>query len=170
MAVIDVPNWELVEFIPTGDKPHPGPGAMWEANGTWYGATPHIDEGLVTIWDTENNEIVAKIPTNGPGLFIRAAHNVQYVMADSVFGTEPNETYVIDKETFELVDTIKEGTQTVHPEFTIDGKYVYVADWGEDKVRVYETEPPFSKVAEIDGIVTPTGIFNSSRRFETLGH
>jgi len=170
IAVIDVPNWEFVEFIPTGDKPHPGPGAMWEANGTWYGATPHINEGLVTIWDTANNEIVAKIPTSGPGLFIRAAKNVQYVMADSVFGAEPNEIYVIDKETFELVDTIKEGVKTLHPEFTHDGKYVYVSDWGGDVVRVYETKPPFNKVAEIEGITTPTGIFNTSRRFETLGH
>ena len=170
MAVIDVVKWELVEFIPTGDKPHPGPGAMWSANGTWYGATPHINEGLVTIWDVADNSIVAKIPTSGPGLFVRAAENVQYVMADSVFGDEPNETYVIDKETFELVHTIKEGTQTLHPEYTDDGQFVYIADWQEDKVRVYETSPPFDKVAEIDGIITPTGIFNTLRRAEPLGH
>ncbi len=170
IIVIDVAKWEEVAKIVTGDKPHPGPGAMWSANGTWYGATPHINEGLVTIWDVANNDIVAQIPTSGPGLFIRAAENVQYVMADSVFGSEPNETYVIDKETFELVHTIKEGTQTLHPEFTHDGKYVYIADWQEDKVRVFETTPPFNKVAEIDGIVTPTGIFNTLRRAEPLGH
>ena len=170
IAVIDVPNWKLVTVIPTGDKPHPGPGAMWSANGTWYGATPHIIEGAVTIWDTANNKIVAKIPTSGPGLFIRAAENVQYVFADSVFGAEPNETYVIDKETFELVHTIKEGTKTLHPEFTADGKYVYISDWVENVVRVYETTPPFKKVAEIEGITTPTGIFNTVRATEPLGH
>ncbi len=169
MAVIDVENWELVEFILTGDKPHPGPGAMWSANDTWYGATPHINEGKVTIWDVADNSIVAEIPTSGPGLFIRAAENVQYVMADSVFGDEPNETYIIDKETFELVHTIKEGTQTLHPEYTHDGKFVYIADWQEDTVRVYDTTT-FEKVAEIDGIVTPTGIFNTVRRIEPLGH
>lgn len=169
VTVIDVASWEIVTRMPTGDKPHPGPGAMWSANETWYGATPHIDEGLVTIWDTATNEIVARIPTGGPGLFIRAAENVQYVFADSVFGREPNEIYVIDKETFELVQTIKEGTQTLHPEFTHDGKFVYVADWGEDVVRVYDTTS-LEKITEVAGITTPTGIFNSSRRFEPLGH
>ena len=169
MTVIDVASWEIVTQILTGDKPHPGPGAMWSANNTWYGATPHINEGLVTIWDVADNSVVARIPTSGPGLFIRSAENSPYVFADSVFGAEPNETYVIDKETFELVHTIKEGTQTLHPEFTHDGNYVYIADWREDVVRVYDAYT-FDKVAEIPDIITPTGIFNSSRRFETLGH
>ena len=58
MAVIDVENWEVVERIETGDTPHPGSGAIWEADGRTYGATVHAGEGLITVWDLATNEIV----------------------------------------------------------------------------------------------------------------
>lgn len=169
MAVIDVVNWTLVTQIPTGAIPHPGSGAVWEANGTEYGATPHAGEGLVTIWDLADNQIAAQIPTSGPGLFIRAHENNPYVWADTMFSTTPNEIYVIDKESFEVVHVIAEGDLTLHPELTYDGQYVYIADWLGEVVRVYDANT-FALVAEVDGLTTPTGIFNSSRRDERLGH
>jgi plastocyanin/DNA-binding beta-propeller fold protein YncE len=169
MAVIDVENWELVIKIPTGETPHPGSGAAWEANGKAYGATTHAGEGLVTIWDLSNNEIVAKVPTTGPGLFIRSHHDNPYVWADTMFADPANHIYALDKETFEVAKVIEEGVQPLHPEFTSDGKFVYVADWQGNVVRVYDGET-FEKVAEVGGVTTPTGIFNTSRRSETLGH
>ncbi len=169
MAVIDVQAWELVNKIPTGETPHPGSGAAWEANGTVYGATVHAGEGKITVWDLSNNEIVAEIPTTGPGLFIRSHHDSPYVWADTMFADPANHIYVFDGETFEVVEVIDEGVQPLHPEFTHDGKYVYVADWQGNVVRVYDAET-FDKVAEVGGVTTPTGIFNTSRRDETLGH
>jgi len=169
MAVIDVEKWELVTKISTGETPHPGSGAAWEANGTAYGATVHAGEGLVTIWDLSNNEIVAKIPTTGPGLFIRSHHNSPYVWADTMFAEPANHIYVIDRETFEVVKVIEDGVQPLHPEFTHDGKFVYVADWQDNVIRVYDAET-FERVAEVGDVTTPTGIFNTSRRNETLGH
>jgi len=169
MAVIDVEKWELVTKISTGETPHPGSGAAWEANGTAYGATVHAGEGLVTIWDLSNNEIVAKIPTTGPGLFIRSHHDSPYVWADTMFAEPANHIYVIDRETFEVVKVIEDGVQPLHPEFTHDGKFVYVADWQDNVIRVYDAET-FEKVAEVGDVTTPTGIFNTSRRNETLGH
>jgi nitrite reductase (NO-forming)/hydroxylamine reductase len=169
MAVIDVAEWALVDQIRTGDTPHPGSGAAWEANGRVYGATVHAGEGLITVWNLANNEIVAKIETSGPGLFLRSHPDSPYVWADTVFGDPPNRIYVIDKQSFELVGVIEEGKQTVHPEFTTDGKFVYVADWQGNVVRVYDATT-LEKVAEIGGVTTPSGIFNTSRRHETLGH
>ena len=169
MAVIAVDAWELVAKIPTGETPHPGSGAAWEANGKTYGATVHAGEGLVTIWDLSNNEIVAKIPTTGPGLFIRSHHDSQYVWADTMFADPANHIYVVDRETFEVVNVIEDGVQPLHPEFTHDGKYVYVADWQGNVIRVYDAET-VEKVAEVGDVTTPTGIFNTSRRSETLGH
>lgn len=170
MAVIDVVNWELVDKIPTGDTPHPGSGAVWEADGTTYGATVHAGEGKVTVWDLETNEIVGTVPTAGPGLFLRSAENTPYVWADALFGDPSNTTTVFEKEApFKVVTVIEEGMMTLHPEFTADGKYTYISDWTGNVVRVYDAET-FEKVAEIEGLVTPTGIFNTSRRHETLGH
>jgi nitrite reductase (NO-forming)/hydroxylamine reductase len=170
MAVIDVANWELIEQIPTGDTPHPGSGAVWEADGTTYGATVHAGEGKVTIWDLETNEIVGTVPTQGPGLFLRAAENSPYVWADAMFGKPANTITVLQKEKpFEVVKNVQEGEMTLHPEFTNDGRFVYISDWNGNVVRVYDAES-LEKTTEISGIVTPTGIFNTSRRHETLGH
>jgi len=86
-----------------------------------------------------------------------------------MFGDPPNRIYVFDAATFEVVKVLDEGVQTLHPEFTADAKFVYVADWQGNLVRVYDAVT-FEKVAEVGGVTTPTGIFNTSRRGETLGH
>lgn len=169
MTVIDVVNWQIVEKIPTGETPHPGSGAVWEANGTSYGATVHAGEGKITVWDLSDNQIVAEIPTTGPGLFIRSTHHSPYVWADAMFAQPANEITVFDGSTFEVVTRITDGTLPLHPEFTADGSAVYVADWEENVVRVYNAES-FEPITTIEGIQQPTGIFNSSRRAELLGH
>lgn len=169
MAVIDVANWQLITQIPTGNIPHPGSGAVWEAAGHEYGATTHAGEGLVTIWDLADNQIVSQIPTSGPGLFIRASDHNPYVWADTMLGQPANSIYVIDKETFTVTHVITDGVQTLHPELTYDGNYVYISDWQGEVVRVYDAHT-FVLVAELTGLITPTGIFNTSRRYETLGH
>jgi len=87
----------------------------------------------------------------------------------SVFAEQPNSVVVFEKAPpFKVVGVIEEGMRTVHPEFTAEN-YVYVSDWDANLVRVYDALT-LEKVAEIDGITTPTGIFNTSRRSEPLGH
>jgi hypothetical protein len=169
MAVIDVETWELVDKIETGQVPHPGSGAAWEAGGKTYGATVHGGEGKITIWDLADNGIVAEIETSGPGLFIRSHHDSPYVWADTMFGDPPNRIYIFDATTFDVIKVLDEGVQTLHPEFTANGDFVYVADWQGGVIRVYDAES-FEKVAEVGGVKTPTGIFSTSRRGETLGH
>ncbi|RPI26274.1 MAG: hypothetical protein EHM57_00360 [Actinobacteria bacterium] len=170
MAAIDVTEMKVVERIETGATPHPGSGATWEADGTSYAATVHAGEGKVTIWDLDGNQIVGAVETPGPGLFIRSSEHSPYVWADSVFAEEPHFVTVLEKAPpFEIVGTIEDGVRTLHPEFTADGAFVYVSDWDGNVVRVYDAER-LELVAEIPDIVTPTGIFNSSRRSETLGH
>jgi len=173
MAVIDVANWKLATKIPTGEKPHPGPGAIWEASdGKLYAATVHIKDGLILIWDVATNQEVKRIPTVGPGLFIRTNENTPYVFADALFSQEaPNTIYAVEKDPPFNVHEIKieGGQKCLHPEPTADGKYVYISDWTGNKIYVYDATT-FEKVKEFDDITTPTGIFNSSRRYETLGH
>lgn len=170
MAVIDVEAWELLDPIPTGDTPHPGSGAVWHVGETEYGATVHAGEGKVTIWNLETNEIEGTVPTTGPGLFLRSSDHSPYVWADALFGQPANVTTVFAKEPpFEVVGEIAEGVMTLHPEFTEDGEFVYISDWTGNAVRVYDAQT-LEKVAEIGDVITPTGIFNTSRRSEPLGH
>jgi nitrite reductase (NO-forming)/hydroxylamine reductase len=170
MAVIDVADWKLIEQIETGDTPHPGSGASWEMDGVTYGATVHAAEGKATIWDMATNKIVGSVDTAGAGLFIRASDHSPYVWADAVFAAEPNKITVFEKTPpFNVVGTIDDGLRTVHPEFTADGAFVYISDWDGNVVRIYDAET-LALAAEIDGVTTPTGIFNTDRRHETLGH
>ena len=85
------------------------------------------------------------------------------------FYVEDSRDEPFDKATFEVVKVIDDGVQTLHPEFTADGAFVYVSDWQGNAIRVCKAET-FEKVAEVGGLTTPTGIFNTSRRSETLGH
>jgi DNA-binding beta-propeller fold protein YncE/mono/diheme cytochrome c family protein len=173
MAVVDIANWKLVTKIPTGQKPHPGPGAIWKASdGKQYAATVHIKDGLILIWDVATNKEVKRIPTVGPGLFIRTNDNTPYVWADALFSKEaPYTIYAVEKDPpFEVHVLEVEGCKKcLHPEPTADGKYVYISDWAGNKVYVYDATT-FKEVKVFEDITTPTGIFNSGRRYETLGH
>lgn len=170
MAVIDVASMAVVKQIDTGKTPHPGSGATWESDGVDYAATVHAGEGKITIWDLGTNQIAGTLETAGAGLFIRSHETSPYVWADAMFAEQPHQIVVFEKTPpFKIVKVIDEGLRTLHPEFTADGKWVYISDWDGNIVRVYDAYN-LNKVAEIEGIETPTGIFNSSRRFETLGH
>jgi mono/diheme cytochrome c family protein len=170
MAVIDVASMAVVKQIDTGKTPHPGSGATWESGGVDFAATVHAGEGKITIWDLSTNQIAGTLETAGAGLFIRSHEASPYVWADAMFAEQPHQIVVFEKTPpFKIVKVIDEGLRTLHPEFTADGKWVYISDWDGNVVRVYDAFQ-FNQVAEIEGIETPTGIFNSSRRFETLGH
>lgn len=170
MAVIDVENMQLVATIDTGEIPHPGSGATWDSDGAYYAATVHAGEGKVTVWDLDNNQIVGSLETPGAGLFIRSHEDSPYVWADSMFAEAPHNITVFEKAPpFNVVKVIGDGKRTLHPEFTADGRFVYVSDWDGNLVRVYDAHS-LDLVAEIDDILTPTGIFNTQRREETLGH
>lgn len=170
IAVLDVETMEIVDRIETGAKPHPGPGAIWEADGRLYAASPHIKDAKNVIWDANTFEIVGEVPIGGPGLFVRTNEKMKYVWFDAVFPPGENEIVVHEKNApFNVVKKITEGTLTLHPEPDADGDYVFVSDWKENVVRVYDDET-LEKVKTIEGITTPTGIFSVSRIHETEGH
>ncbi len=170
VAAIDVKTMKILAKIKTGKKPHPGEGAVWTYGGHEYAATTHIGEGKVTIWDTHTFKIVGTVPTDAPGLFSRTADNMTYVWSDSVFPPKPNEMTVFEKAPpFKVVKRIMDGTQTLHAEPDAEGKHVFVSDWKEGVVRVYD-DKTLALVKTIEGLKTPTGIFAVARRHETEGH
>lgn len=186
MAIVDMVEGKLVNQLPAGIMPHPGPGAVihTKTHGVLF-ATPAIGENLTTFWKQTKDgfEIVKHVPLGEPGanggsLFIRSYNGIpglgeasKYVWVDIAFEPNWNLVYIIDKETLEVVREIDTAalagldpkiTRSVHPEFTQDGKYVYVALWEGNAVLVFTPEGDFVK--KIDGTVTPTGIFSNGVR------
>ncbi len=171
MAVIDVEKMEVVETLETGEQPHPGPGATWEADGKRYAATPHIGDKKQVIWTEQPPfEIAGEVSASAPGLFVRTNPDMKYVWFDSTYEPKTNEITVHEKAPpFKVVKRIMDGTLTLHPEPDADGDYVFVSDWKEGVVRVYDDET-LELVETIEDLKTPTGIFSVGRIHETEGH
>jgi nitrite reductase (NO-forming)/hydroxylamine reductase len=166
--VLDTKNMKPVAEVKTGKTPHTGPGATW-GNYTFVHA---LAEGVLTAIDMRTWAPAAYIKVGGAGLFTRSFYKdptYPYIWADTAFGEQQDEIDVIDGATLKIVKKLfpMKGERAVHPEFTRDGKYVYVAVWTGNKVFVYDSKT-FEVVTTIDAF-TPTGISSVAIRVEEPG-
>lgn len=166
--VLDTKNMKEVAEVKTGKTPHTGPGATW-GNYTFVHA---LAEGVLTAIDMRTWTPAEYIKVGGAGLFTRSYYKdptYPYIWADTAFGEKQDEIDVIDGATLKVVKKLfpMEGKRAVHPEFTRDGKFVYVAVWGGNKIYVYDSRT-FEVITTIDAI-TPTGISSVEIRTEEPG-
>lgn len=166
--VLDAKTWKVVGEVPTGKLPHTGPGAVWK--NTIY--IPALEEGLITAIDMNTWKPIASIKTGGPGLFVRSySKNPEYpyVWADTAFGDHKDEIYVIDARVNIIVETLipVKGKNSWHPEFTYDGKFVYVVSQEGGEVTVHDAYT-FEVVKRIKAN-TPSAVSNVGLRIEEPG-
>jgi nitrite reductase (NO-forming)/hydroxylamine reductase len=170
--VLDTETGEEVAEVPTGMTPHTGPGAT-VGNLTFV---PTLDpEGVISVIDTTTWTNVENIDVGGPGLFIRhnptaeSVDDYPYVWAETAFGDFHDEIYVIDVRTLDVVKTLHPvpGESSWHPEFTYDGRFVYVVSQTGNAIVVYDAET-FEAVARIDA-ATPSSVFNVGIRTHEAG-
>lgn len=129
--------------LPLPGMPHLGSGITWTSQGRRVMATPHLKEGMLSVIDIDTWEVVKTIKTEGPGFFLRSHENSPYVWADVFFGPNKNVMHVIDKESLEIVRTLRpeEAKTVAHTEFTRDGRYALVSIWEDDgAVIVYDAK------------------------------
>lgn len=166
--VLDLTTMKPIAEVETGETPHTGPGAAWGN----YIYVPALGEGLITVIDTKTWKPAKYIKTGGPGLFVRSYSrdpSYPYVWADTAFGDHKDEIYVIDARINEIVETIipVKGESSWHPEFTYDGKFVYVVSQTANEVEVYDAHT-FKIVKRIEAN-TPSAISNVGLRIEEPG-
>lgn len=166
--VLDLTTMKPVAEVVTGETPHTGPGAAWGK----YIYVPSLGEGLITVIDTTTWKPAKYIKTGGPGLFVRSYSkdpSYPYVWADTAFGDHKDEIYVIDARINEIVKTIipVKGESSWHPEFTYNGKFVYVVSQSANEVEVYDAHT-FNLVKRIKSD-TPSAISNVGLRIEEPG-
>nr|WP_092370325.1 nitrite reductase [Cribrihabitans marinus] len=133
---------EIAE-LPLEGMPHLGSGISWDRDGRRVMATPHLKEGKLSVIDTETWERLAVIQTEGPGFFLRSHENTPYFWADVFFGPNRDAMHVIDKQSLEIVRTLRPvpGATVAHVEFTRDGAYALVSVWEDDgAVIVYDAQ------------------------------
>ncbi|MCK0150482.1 nitrite reductase [Marivita sp. S6314] len=129
--------------LPLSGLPHLGSGISWIYQGRRVMATPHLREAKLSVIDVETWKIVTQIDTDGPGFFLRSHENSQYLWADVFFGPNRDVMHVIDKDTLEIVKTLRPnpGKTAAHVEFDRTGEHALVSLWEDDgAVIVYDAK------------------------------
>ena len=141
--VVNLAEGREIAELPLDGLPHLGSGISWDRDGRRVMATPHLKEGKLSIIDTQTWRRIATIKTQGPGFFLRSHENTPYFWSDVFFGPNRDLMHVIDKQSFEIVKTLRPvpGATVAHVEFTRDGKHALVSVWEDDgAVIVYDAE------------------------------
>ncbi len=142
-VVVNLDVGREVAELPLPGMPHLGSGISWMRDGRRVMAAPHLREGVLSVIDMGTWEVVKTIPTEGPGFFLRSHDTSPYFWADVFFGPNKDAMHVIDKETLEIVRTLRPapGKTVAHVEFTKDGAYALVSVWEDDgAVIVYDAK------------------------------
>lgn len=177
IAVIDLKSKKMVTKFETGNKPHPGRGANWkDPEFGWVNATPHIGEGLMTIYGADPKgkpehawKVVRKVKLDGMpgGLFVKTHEKSPWVWVDAPLANKEENTRKI------CVYSKKEGKlhkcwnptdhgRTVHFEYNKQGTEVWVSGWDKKGEIIVYNDQTLEEVKRIkeDWVVTPTGKFN----------
>ncbi|WP_456448356.1 cytochrome D1 domain-containing protein [Thiolapillus sp.] len=159
--VIDLDSGRDIARLDLPGLPHLSSAITWKRNGTRVLATPNIRKSEIAIIDTNTWKIIKRIPTKGPGFFMRSHENSPYAWTDVFFGPNRDLMHVIDKQTLEIVKTLKPapGKTSAHVEFTKDGRYALLSIWDMDGAIVVYDANTLKEVKRIP-MVKPSGKYN----------
>lgn len=141
--------------------PHLGSGITWDYRGTPVLATPNLREPIVSIIDMNTWKTLKRIETEGPGFFMRSHENSRYAWVDVFFGPNKDAVHVIDKQTLEIVKTLRPapGKTAAHVEFTHDGRYALLSIWEMDGALVVYDANTLEEVKRLP-MKKPSGKYN----------
>jgi mono/diheme cytochrome c family protein/DNA-binding beta-propeller fold protein YncE len=150
-----------IATIPLDGMPHLGSGISWEYQGRTVMASPNLRSGKVSVIDMKTWQTVKEIETLGPGFFMRSHENSRYAWVDVFFGPEHDAVQVIDKQSLEIVRTLRPapGKTSAHVEFTRDGRYALLSIWEMDGALVVYDAATLEEVKRIP-MSKPAGKYN----------
>jgi len=159
--VVDLDVGRALHKLDISGMPHLSSGITWNYQGKPVLATPDMRQGLVSIVDMETWKTIKKIKTKGPGFFMRSHENSPYAWVDVFFGPNKDLMHVIDKQTLEIVKTLKPapGKTSAHVEFTKDGKYAIVSIWDMDGAIIIYDAKTLEEVKRLP-MKKPSGKYN----------
>ncbi|WP_404385491.1 cytochrome D1 domain-containing protein [Caenispirillum salinarum] len=151
--------------IPLSGMPHLGSGITFDWQGRRVMASPNLKEAKITVLDMQTWEVVTELETLGPGFFMRSHANSPHAFADVFFGPNRDAVHVIDKESLEIVETLRPrpGRTVAHAEFTDDGKYVLLSVMEDDGALLVYDAATLELVKEIP-MRRPVGKYNVANK------
>ena len=173
VIAIDLKDRKIIKKLKAGCVPHVGGGAAVKVDGRTLGFGTNFgtcEKTVVSVWDLDKMELIKQVPVSG-GTESPAAHaNAPYVAVDIITKDRRARTIqLIDKKSLEVVKTLDVGGHAYFPEYSADGKYLYVsAGYAGDEVVVYDSTS-LKKKASIQ-MESPAGIFSRGRvKYMTRG-
>jgi len=173
VIAIDLKDRKIIKKLEAGCVPHVGGGSAVKVDGRTLGFGTNFgtcEKTVVSVWDLDKMELIKQVPVSG-GTESPAAHaNAPYVAVDIITKDRRARTIqLIDKKTLEVVKTLDVGGHAYFPEYSADGKYLYVsAGYSGDEVVVYDSTS-LKKKASIQ-MESPAGIFSRGRvKYMTRG-
>jgi WD40 repeat protein len=160
-VVVNLDVGRQIAELPLPGMPHLGSGITWESQGRRVMATPHLKEGVLSVIDIGKWKLIKTIRMNGPGFFLRSHSTSPYVWADVFFGPHKDEMHIIDKQSLEIVKTLKPalGKTVAHTEFTRDGRYALVSVWEDDGALIIYDAKTLEEVKRLP-MRKPSGKYN----------
>ncbi|MCP5305982.1 MAG: c-type cytochrome [Chromatiaceae bacterium] len=141
--------------------PHLGSGITWEYQGRTVLASPNLKKSEVSIIDMTTWKTIKRIPTEGPGFFMRSHENTPYAWVDVFFGPNKDKVHIIDKRTLEIVETLQPepGKTAAHVEFDKDGRHALLSIWDMDGAVIVYDAATLKPVKRLP-MVKPSGKYN----------
>jgi hypothetical protein len=163
-----------IATIDLDGMPHLGSGISWIRDGRRVMASPNLKSGEVTVIDMQNWRTIERIETLGPGFFMRSHEASRYAWVDVFFGPDRDAVHVIDKQSLEIVATLRPdpGKTSAHVEFTRDGRYALLSIWDPDgAVIVYDADSLEERLRiPMNRPVGKYNVFNKINRSEGTSH
>lgn len=159
--VFDLDLKRVTHKLDLDGMPHLSSGITWKYGDTTVLATPNIRRGEVSVIDMKDWTTIKRIPTKGPGFFMRSHENSNYAWVDVFFGPHKDLMHVIDKRTLEIVKTLKPapGKTSAHIEFTRDGGHALLSIWEPDGALVVFDGETLEEVKRLP-MKKPVGKYN----------
>lgn len=172
--VLSLDAGKMIGTLDVPGMPHLASGITWEYQGRTVMATPNLKEGSVSIIDMDSWKTIKRIKTLGPGFFMRSHENTPYAWVDVFFGPHREAVHVIDKQTLEIVKTLRPapGKTAAHVEFTRNGSHALLSIWDMDGALVIYDAKTLEEVKRLP-MVKPSGkynVWNKTRLSEGTSH
>lgn len=172
--VIELASGRKIAELPLGGMPHLGSGISFDYRGRPVLATPHLNQGKVSIIDMERWRIIKQVETLGPGFFMRSHDASPYAWVDVFFGSDRDAVHVIDKATLVIKETLRPapGKTAAHVEFTQDGRFALLSIWDDDGAIVVYDSHTLKEIKRIP-MKKPSGkynVFNKTRYRRGTSH
>ncbi|MCB2052797.1 MAG: c-type cytochrome [Geminicoccaceae bacterium] len=160
-VVVNLDVRRPIATLPLPGMPHLGSGISWIRDGRRVMATPHLEEGVVSVIDMQSWKTVQQVETLGPGFFMRGHEKSAYVWVDNFMSPQRDTVLVLDKETLEVVRAVtpSPGRTAGHVEFTRDGRYALLSIWEQDGAVVVYDAATLEEVTRIPAS-KPAGKYN----------